>query len=341
VSLRLGDTTIEAAQEALRDNTDGVLCVRDELSGWFGGMDKYSARGGGHDRAFWLQAYDGGEYKVNRVKRGAMLIPNLSVTMLGGIQSEPLRRIAAEALDDGLLQRILPITLTNATTGKDAPGGAAGQRYDALVASLRKREAPPAPLQFDDTARVIREELERRHLDLQKCESFNKRLASHVGKYDGLFARLCLLWHCIENPNSYAVTEATARRVADFMHKFLLPHAVAFYTGMLELSDDHDRLSQLASYILVKQKTFIVSSDISSGVRSMRKLTAKDIASLCEQLEALGWVSGCGSHRPGGTSIQWFTVNLRRAPRKRPGTGRRTAPRLWRQPPSGAWTTKE
>jgi hypothetical protein len=39
--IRIEDTTIEAAQEVLKDSPDGVLCLQDELSGFFGTMDKY------------------------------------------------------------------------------------------------------------------------------------------------------------------------------------------------------------------------------------------------------------------------------------------------------------
>ena len=68
------DTTIEAAQEILKDSPDGVLLDQDELSGWFGSMDKYSgARGAQTDRAFWLKAYNGGPYTVDRITRGTVL----------------------------------------------------------------------------------------------------------------------------------------------------------------------------------------------------------------------------------------------------------------------------
>src|SRR5205807_2600292 len=78
--LKLEDTSIEAAQEVLRDNPKGVLCLADELSGWFGSMDKYnSGRGAAKDRGFWLQAWNGGSYSVNRVTRDCYLIENLSV----------------------------------------------------------------------------------------------------------------------------------------------------------------------------------------------------------------------------------------------------------------------
>jgi hypothetical protein len=76
--VRIEDTTIEAAQEVLKDSPDGVLCLQDELSGWFGMMDRYNGnRGGMKDRGFWLQAWNGGEYVLNRVGRGAVFIPKI------------------------------------------------------------------------------------------------------------------------------------------------------------------------------------------------------------------------------------------------------------------------
>jgi hypothetical protein len=125
----LQDVTIEAAQDILKDSPDGVLCYQDELSGWFGAMDKYSAgRGSAKDRAFWLEAFNGGEYSVQRVGRGSVYIENLSISLIGGIQPEPIRRIADDSVDDGLLQRLLPVTLRPAVAGWSRRAGFARRR---------------------------------------------------------------------------------------------------------------------------------------------------------------------------------------------------------------------
>jgi hypothetical protein len=86
------------------------------------------------------------------------------------------------------------------------------------------------------------------------------------------------------------VTEHTARRVAEFMRRFLLPHAVAFYAGMLELSDDHDRLTKVAGYILAKKLPRTTNRDVQRGCRAMRGLERQAIENIFDQLEALGWV---------------------------------------------------
>jgi hypothetical protein len=301
--LRIEDTTIEAAQEVLRDSPDGVLCLQDELSGWFGAMDKYSgARGAAKDRSFWLQSFNGGAYAINRVGRGAGLIENVSVSMLGGIQPEPMRKIASDSVDDGLLQRLFPIILRPATVGLDAPMPDVVGRYGRLVESLHKL-AGVAPAQddispvlhFDDRAQEIRRSLEERHLELMATEAVNRKLAAHVGKLDGLFARLCVVWHCVEHAEARTlpkvIEEHTADRVAKFLHGFLLRHAFAFYAGTLGLSDDHDRLTAVAGYILAHKLEVMTNRDVQRGDRTMRGIERQSIARIFEQLEALGWVN--------------------------------------------------
>lgn len=303
--LRIEDATIEAAQMVLEGSPAGALLLQDELSGFFGAMDKYSGgKGANADRAFWLRSFNGGEYALNRVGRGAALIPNLSLCLLGGIQPEPIRKLAADAHDDGLLQRLFPIVLRPATLGHDEPAPDVVGQYRALIERLHTLRGPQGftPwLVFDDRANGVRAGLEAEHLRLQSSEAVNRKLAAHVGKYDGLFARLCIVWHCVENadgPLPPAITEGTAERVAAFLHKFLLPHAFAFYAGTLGLSDDHDRLTAIAGYILAHRLERVTNRDVQRGDRAMRAIREQDIRPLLEQLAALGWLEMVPGPRP-------------------------------------------
>ena len=88
------DSTIEKLGEILARSNRGVLVKRDEFAGWIGSMEKYgSSRGGGANRAFWLQAYDGGSYVVDRIGRGETFVENLSVSLIGGIQPRRLAEL--------------------------------------------------------------------------------------------------------------------------------------------------------------------------------------------------------------------------------------------------------
>lgn len=83
----------------------GTLLVRDELTGWIGAFDKYG--GGSADRPFWLEAHEGGSYRVDRVKHDdPICVPHLSIGIVGGIQPDKLSKITGGA-DDGFAGRFL------------------------------------------------------------------------------------------------------------------------------------------------------------------------------------------------------------------------------------------
>lgn len=299
--LRVEDITMEACQEVCRHSPDGIFVLQDELSGWFGGIEKYSGgKGGAKDRSFWLTAFGGGSHAVNRVGRGAFIIDNLSVTILGGVQPDPIRRIVSDATDDGLIQRFFPVILQPASVGKDEEVGEISFEYDAMIERLNELTPPDSvlgslPLQFDEGARRIRADLERKHHKLVVAtEGFNKKLAAHIGKFDGLFPRLCIIWHCIENMDAETlpilVTEHTATRVADFLSNYIMRHSLAFYAGVIGLADDHDALQDVAGYILANRLDVMTMRTLGRGSRAMRKITRDEGARIFEQLEAMGWV---------------------------------------------------
>jgi hypothetical protein len=182
--------------------------------------------------------------------------------------------------------------------------------YSNLINNLRDLKPPTSghllpsstPLRFDDGALKVREGLERKHLDLMNFEGLNRKLTSHFGKYNGIFARLCVVWHCVEHVNDAAlpavVTEATAKRVAGFLHGFLMKHAMAFYAGVLGLANDHDRLADVSAYILARGLPKITNRDVQRGSRDMRSLKRHETDAIFEQLDALAWVTRTPGPRP-------------------------------------------
>ncbi len=293
--LRIEDTTVEAAQEVLKGSPDGILCVQDELSGWFGAMEKYtSARGAGADRAFWLRAFNGGSYALDRVGRGSTVLANNSISLLGGIQPEPIRKIAASAVDDGLLQRMFPIILDYVGVGMDTEKPPVQEIYNFTVMMINHVTTFGIPLRFDEDAQLLRRQLEEKHVRLMSTEIISKKFGSHIGKYDGLFARLCVIWHAIENCNQKPlpnlITYETAERVAKFMERFLFPHAACFYQS-LGLSNDFDRVKAVAEQILVHRLDKVTVRDVQRGTRAMRGLTPPEALPVLQQLVAFNWVA--------------------------------------------------
>lgn len=304
--LRIEDVTMEAAQEVCKDSPDGILAIQDELTGWFGGIEKYGAgKGAGKDRSFWLQSYGGGSYAVNRVGRGSFLIENLSISIIGGIQPDVVQRVMTESTDDGLIQRFLPVMLGPATPDMDIEIPPVQDEYNDMIERLHNLKTPSnffgdCQLQFDEDAQAVRAELTaKHHADVIRFEAFNKKLSSHIGKYDGLFPRLCVVFHCVEHvtgpnkdePLSLHISGCTARRVADFMADYIMRHAYAFYLGAGGLTEGYAEIVDVAEYILAHKLETVTVRTLTRNVRSIRKISrSEDVTALMDRLEDFGWL---------------------------------------------------
>jgi hypothetical protein len=103
--VRVSDATVEKLASLAAALPRGLLLQRDEIAGWLGAFDKYG--GGGSDRAFWLEAFGGRPFAVDRVKHKQPIhVPHLSIAVLGGIQPDKLPTIIGGA-EDGFAARFL------------------------------------------------------------------------------------------------------------------------------------------------------------------------------------------------------------------------------------------
>ncbi|NKC50448.1 DUF3987 domain-containing protein [Ochrobactrum cytisi] len=295
------DSSPEKVGEILSNNEAGLALIDDELSGWFARMEKYSgAKGSGADRAFWLKSFGGGSYSVDRVGRGSIWIPNISITLLGGIQPDPLRKIAKDLTDDGLLQRMFCIMLKSGGDDKDEPAGIDENVYAHLVQSLyRLRTSMPAGwcFRFSDDAQEFRNELASEHRKMELLWArINKRPATHIGKFDGMFGRLSILLHVIKNIDQDLPKEVdldTARQAKSLLHDYLLKHAIALHFNILGATDMHGALTDAAGSILTnKDLCDVVSARLLNrhGTALLRGMDSVDLERVMQQLDAYGWV---------------------------------------------------
>lgn len=297
--LRIGDSTTESAQEVCKESPNGVLLLQDELSGLFGRIDKYGGKGGSADRSFWLEAYGGGQYAVNRIGRGAFIIDNLSISILGGIQPEKIKSVINGADDDGMIQRFIPVVLRPAERDRDVEAPAVANEFGDLLERLHGM-VPPSnffgdkPLVFSEEAMAIREELADEHFDFVRImEGVNTKFSAHVGKYDGLFPRLCVIWHCVENSGSGDLPDEisgnTARRVATFLREFVMQHAHVFYGSMGNV-DDHDEVVKVVGgWILSHSVERFTVRDLTRNVRAFKNADDHTQERAVHILESFGW----------------------------------------------------
>jgi hypothetical protein len=296
------DTTIEKLGEILARSGSGVLVKRDEFAGWIGSMEKYggSSRGASANRAFWLQAYDGGPYIVDRIGRGEILVENLSTSLIGGIQPKRLSELHG-LTSDGLLQRFLPVVMGASTLALDKPCDT--EAYAALVKQLL--DAVPDFLTLSDAALQVMNDL---RLHLHNIEQHSGGMAegfqAFVGKLPGVAGSLALILHMVADPKNGSRKEVgreTVEGVRRLIVDFILPHALEFYRTA-ESSTNGDRLKKLASWILTNGQSRFVASDLTSNVADFRGLSLFEVNERVSPLEAAGWI------RPterGGISRAW------------------------------------
>ena len=146
----VNEATVEKVHVILKENPQGVLYLRDELSGWIAQLDQ---RGRERERAFFLESWDGeGDFTFDRVGRGTVYASHLCLSVFGGLQPARLKQYLADAVrggagDDGFMQRfqllVWPDVQPNWEEIDRLPDtraeGRAEQILDRLVQSLRKK----------------------------------------------------------------------------------------------------------------------------------------------------------------------------------------------------------
>jgi hypothetical protein len=101
--LCVSNATIERLADLLQARPQGMLMLCDELAGLFLNMSRYS---GGQDNEFWLEAWNGSSYTVERMGCPPVAVNYLLVGVVGGLQPDKLARSFNGDLD-GMYARTL------------------------------------------------------------------------------------------------------------------------------------------------------------------------------------------------------------------------------------------
>jgi hypothetical protein len=302
----VNDSTIEKLGDILSRSPRGILAKFDEVAGWIGALERYhgSNKGASADRAFWLQAWNGGHYVVDRIKRGETFIENLSASIIGGIQPTRLTEIHG-LTSDGLLQRYAPVLMREPRRAQDIDCIEVTKAYEALVFELV--ELVPQRLYLADDAVEAMSALQDHLFKLEQVgEALAEGFQGYIGKlasYAGVLAMI--LWLSI-NPKEAvrlgAIGRQTVEKACRIIKDFLLPHAREFYS----LGEgETDRLRKLASYVLTCGLDRIRLADLTNNVWDCRGKDVIEINQRVSPLVAGAWLLPT---EPGPACRAW-TVN--------------------------------
>lgn len=313
------DFTVEGIARLLTDNPRGILAYTDELATWFGKMGKYSGGGSGDDRAQWLQFYDGGRKPIDRAGR-TVLIENASVSVIGAIQPDLMRALASTMSNDGLLQRFIISVLPNTTIPdceKPEPTHLI-RAYADLITHIYRTQPPngPALVPMSDEAVEVRRELDTWRRTISEADGLPGMLRSAVVKYEGLFGRLCMVYHMIGcaqariYPTALPIAGSTAARVADLIKTWIFPNALAFYAGVMGSASPGFILARsVADYLLSSDESRVNRRTITHGCNAWRSAPEWQQLAAMAALEQAGWLIPAGGAE--GRQVKAWTLNPR------------------------------
>jgi len=320
---KTNDSTVEKLGELLRDNPAGLLVLRDELVGLIATWEREGREG---ERAFFLEGWNGNQsFDTDRIGRGHIAIPNLCVSIFGGIQPDKLtvylEQTAHALANDGMLQRFQLLVYPDPRPWEwrdRSPNKAARDAAYAVFETLADFDplvwgAAPADeftkfpwFSFDDEAQAVFVEWsEDLHCNRIPNED-EPIIQQHLAKFDKLFPALALVFHLLEGAADGVcgpVSKGAALRAAAWC-EFLEAHARRCY-GLLK--DDGLRAAQALAAKLERGvlKDGFTLRDVRRN--QWRNLTADEaIEAALDWLEDEDWLRGEAS---GGTG---------------PGSGRRT-----------------
>ena len=306
--IRITDATTESVADLMASTWRGLLLSRDELSGWLGSMDRYS---GGGDRPFWLEAFGGRSYTVDRKgKPEPIIVEHLSVSVLGGTQPDKLESMLVKSDDDGLTARFLtvfpePVPLLRPAGSLDTQFAIDAIRRLHTLRPTRDEHGNRRPffVHLDEDAQAALQDFRRQCREWERDVS--GLMKSHIGKLPGLAVRVSLVlahldWSAMTDAAPVSNISANhIGRACHYVGEHLRQHAFRAY-GAASVPAELRAARQVAQIIQAEELTSISTRDIQR--RRIKGLqTSREIAPAFALLQEAGWICLAvseGSGRP-------------------------------------------
>jgi Protein of unknown function (DUF3987) len=316
------DPTIERLAALLQVRARGMMLIRDELSGLFANMGRYS---GGSDRPFWLEAWNGGRHVVERVS-GSIVIDHLLVGVIGSFQPDKLAR-AFGGDEDGMYGRFL-FAWPSAPDYRPLSNEAAEvepELQNALTALIRLPAedaegmfAPQAVWLSDDSIAVFEEF--RKWIDQAKA-GFDGHERQWLVKGETAVLRLAgtlayMAWAiALGAPSTNGldvITGSLEPKTIDrqfviaaikLWREFFWPHARAALR-QIGWSDRHRNARRVLRWIKANGKDEVSREEIRRGALG-QKLDAEQTQDLLDGLEKAGWAKKVAIRTPGRSRHRW------------------------------------
>jgi len=278
------DATPESMGEVLAGNPQGTLLIRDELDGWLSSFDRYNPGG----RSFWLEAYGGRTYTIDRkANPDPLTISFNGVSIIGNIQPQKLAEslLSGAKADDGMSARFLWIWPDRPPFARPQCSAnvlgleAALRRLDDLAWGIGEAgDRVPVTLPLEPSAADAFEAFQLANRDHEDDSA--GMLKSFVGKMSGLALRMALVaefseWAFRGGAEPRSIRKETVEAVADFLESYALPMAARVY-GDAALPVVERNAATIARYLLKHKPKTLNARELrrSAGLPGLRDADA-------------------------------------------------------------------
>jgi hypothetical protein len=305
------DITVEAVAGILENNKLGVLLNRDELNGFFAGMDAYRQKAT-TDLQSWMEIYEGRGLTVDRKTTGTVYIDKPSVSIIGGIQRPILKQTVqkrAEFFTSGYGSRFLYVMPEKEPIvwNLNSPDVGIVAAYENLIerilinreCTLEKDDTginafatvKPFVFTLSDNARRVLFKFQERYARQAPYE--NAANAAAMNKAGRIAARICLTLHCVRSIETKGyllgldvVSEQTAKNavaIADwFIHES--ERVIAMLAGGRVVGDLTEE--QKAVMKVLEKWEPATEGDLKEHGRVVRRI--ENLTDVLRQLKELG-----------------------------------------------------
>jgi hypothetical protein len=286
----LRDTLPEVTGKILANQGRGCMLIEDELSGWIGSFDKYSAgKSDAYARRFWLKTYDGGPNSVDRIGRASNFIDEGSMSILGAVQPARLAEMG-DLTKDGLLQRFIPVMMREAGEPQECAETRSRLEFEALLDRLM--DLPPRRYGLSPDAQARFRAIEREIRSYTREEGLGASLVSFIGKLTGMTGSIALILHVTEDPSVVGddVDVVAINAAWQILRDFSISHARALYQVTTE-QGDRAQLQRICSFVLTTKSRRLRPSDFTNhSTLRLAGLTAWEVTKTLSVLVACGWL---------------------------------------------------
>jgi hypothetical protein len=309
--LYVSNVTIERLAVLLQARPQGMLMLSDELSALFLNMSRYS---GGQDNEFWLEAWNGDSYTVERMGRPPIVVDHLLVGVVGGLQPDKLARSFKGDLD-GMYARVLfawppepgyrPLTndvaeiepeIVNALTRIAGLDG--GQGKDGEFAPRAISLSPEATETFEQFLRFMHDG--KRSLDGREREWWCKTPA-HVLRLAGTLA--CLDWAMSGGEEPSLIEDRFVKSSVRLVRDYFWPHSRAALR-QIGLSERHAYERRILRWIAANKRKEVSVVDIRRNALG-QSLDAQKTLDVMGTLVKAGWLQPTTTQTLGRPLHRW------------------------------------